>query len=70
MEQLFERAQKPYVKHLKKIEKAKRNYYRSCKEAKAVMNQVRYALTENVNLIPPQVNKKHTSYLMDMKSNQ
>lgn len=65
MEQLFERIQKPYVEHLKKIEKAKRNYYRSCKEAKTVMNQVRYALTENVKLIPPQVNKIHTSYLLE-----
>ncbi|XP_055299804.1 protein kinase C and casein kinase substrate in neurons protein 2-like isoform X2 [Sitodiplosis mosellana] len=55
MEQLFERAQKPYVKHLKKIEKAKRNYYRACKDAEIVMNQVRYALAEK--LIPPQVRR-------------
>lgn len=63
MEQLFKTAQKPYVQHLKKVEKAKRNYYSACNEAKIVMNQVRYALAENVKLIPPQVNKKKYRYL-------
>lgn len=58
MEQLFKTAQKPYVQHLKKIEKAKQNYYNACKEAKIVLHQVRYALAENVKLIPPQVNEK------------
>lgn len=57
MNQLFERVQKPYVKHLKKIEKAKRNYYSACRDAEIVMNQVRYALAENVKLIPPQVSR-------------
>lgn len=65
MEQLFRSVQKPYVKHLKKIEKAKRNYYNSCKEAHIVMDQVRYALAENVILIPPQVNKKQSFFTFE-----
>lgn len=64
---MFERAQKPYVKHLKKIEKAKQNYYNACQNAKIVMNQVHYALAENVKLIPPQVNKNHRLFFLILK---
>lgn len=68
MEQLFKRAQKPYVQHLKKVEKAKQNYYSVCNEAKIVMNKVRYALAENVKLIPPQVNKKNACIYREYKT--
>lgn len=46
MEDAFEKVQKPYVKCLKTIDKAKRNYYKACDDAKVVLKQVQYALAE------------------------
>lgn len=59
MENLFKKSQKPYVKHLKKVEKKKHNYHKACDNAKIVMQQVRYAINECDRITPMQVNKKH-----------
>lgn len=43
MEEAFKKAQKPWVKFLQKVEKAKTDYHTACKTEKSASNQERNA---------------------------
>lgn len=54
MEDQFKKAQKPWAKHLAKVEKTRADYHASCKVEKTVSNQERNA-TADSSLSPDQV---------------
>ncbi|XP_055681620.1 protein kinase C and casein kinase substrate in neurons protein 1 isoform X2 [Lutzomyia longipalpis] len=56
MEELFKKAQKPWAKHLAKVEKAKSDYHSACKTEKTATNQERNASADS-SLSPDQVKK-------------
>uniref|UniRef100_A0A1L8DME7 Putative adaptor protein pacsin n=1 Tax=Nyssomyia neivai TaxID=330878 RepID=A0A1L8DME7_9DIPT len=56
MEELFKKAQKPWAKHLAKVEKTKSDYHSSCKTEKTASNQERNASADS-SLSPDQVKK-------------
>lgn len=63
MENEFKRVQNPYVKCLDQIDRAKKKYYQSCKDAGIVMKQVRYTFNENPNVNQMQVHINFFSIL-------
>ncbi len=55
MDDYFKKAQKPWAKHLAKVEKTKANYHASCKTEKSATNQERNANADS-SPSPDQVN--------------
>lgn len=47
MDDLFKKAQKPWAKHLAKVEKTKADYHGACKTEKTVANQERNASADS-----------------------
>lgn len=67
MKKAFKKVQKPYAKRLKKVDKAKRIYYRACANQKILMNQMRHAAAD-LNISSRQVT--HSSCInLNPKSN-
>uniref|UniRef100_A0A6B2E630 Putative adaptor protein pacsin n=1 Tax=Phlebotomus kandelakii TaxID=1109342 RepID=A0A6B2E630_9DIPT len=56
MEEAYKKAQKPWAKHLAKVEKAKSDYHSACKTEKTATNQERNASADS-SLSPDQVKK-------------
>lgn len=56
MDDLFKKAQKPWAKHLAKVEKTKADYHGACKTEKTVANQERNASADS-SISPDQVCK-------------
>lgn len=56
MEETFKKAQKPWAKHLAKVEKTKIDYHTACKSEKSAANQERNASADS-SLSPDQVKK-------------
>lgn len=57
MEDMFKKAQKPWAKHLAKVEKTQADYHASCKTEKSASNQERNANADS-SLSPDQVTVK------------
>lgn len=59
MEELFKKAQKPWAKHLAKVEKCKAEYHNGCKMEKTASNLERNASCDS-SLSPDQVKPTKT----------
>ncbi len=62
MDDLFKKAQKPWVKVLTKVNKTKQDYHNACKSERSAANQERNAGADNA-LSPEQVRRQHSSIL-------
>lgn len=56
MEEQFKKAQKPWAKHLAKVDKTKADYHAACKTEKTATNQERNANADS-SLSPDQVHE-------------